>query len=63
MHRFLLSGSTYQNVLGKFQVIQNDAIRTILGLRRDQSVRHVFIQEKILNVSNIFDFNVGVLMY
>lgn len=56
-------GSTYENVLNRFQVIQNDAIRAILGWRRDSSVSHVFKLNGLLNVHKIAQYNAGILMF
>lgn len=51
-------GNTYKNVLHKFQTIQNDAMRTILGLPRIASVRFIFKQEGIFNVEQLCYYKV-----
>ena len=56
-------GSTYRNVVNRFQVIQNDAIRTIMNYPRKKSVRAIHKQKSILDVKGLADFRVAVLMY
>lgn len=56
-------GTTHENVLRKFQVVQNDALRAITGLKRYQSVRGIFAQEKLLTVKSMVKFKICVLMF
>lgn len=56
-------GTTYYNVLGRIQTLQNDALRAIYGLKRRQSVRFVFKQQKILSVTSSVKFKVALLVY
>lgn len=56
-------GTTYENVLKKFQTMQNDAIRAIYGLKRRQSVRSIFEQEKILTVVSMAKYKICLLAF
>lgn len=56
-------GTTYGNVLRKFQVVQNDAIRAIYGVGRHESVRFIFAQERLLTVKSMAKYRIGLLMF
>lgn len=56
-------GSTFSNIVSKFQIIQNDALRAICGVKRRSSVQFVFRQHNILPVVSVMKYKVGVLMY
>lgn len=56
-------GTTYSNVVNRFQVLQNDALRAIYGLPRYQSVRFVFKQQRILSVASVVKYRVATLLF
>lgn len=56
-------GMTYNNVINRFQVIQNDALRAIFGLRRRYSVRFVFKQHRILPVLQAVKYRIAISMF
>ncbi|HXB13244.1 MAG TPA: reverse transcriptase family protein [Bacteroidia bacterium] len=56
-------GSSYDMVIRKFQTIQNDALRAIMGSSRCTSVRSIFKQYNILNIKNLSHQQISLLMY
>lgn len=56
-------GSTYQNVIDKFQVIQNDAVRAVLSIQRRKSVRMAYKQFGLLDVRSLATYQVALIMY
>lgn len=56
-------GTTYNNVLARFQIVQNDALRMIFKLRRCQSVRFIFQQQELLTVKSAVKFKVLLFIY
>lgn len=56
-------GTTHSNVLQKFQVLQNDALRAIYKLKRHQSARGVFAQENLLTVASMAKYKICLLMF
>lgn len=56
-------GITYNNVINKFQIIQNDALRAIYGLPRHRSVRFVYKQFKILRVRSVVQYKIAVWLF
>lgn len=56
-------GSTYGNVLNKVQIMQNDALRAILGVSRRSSVRNFMKSNLLLNVRQMYRYQAGCFVY
>lgn len=56
-------GTTYGNVIQKFQIMQNDALRAVFGLERWQSVRFAFKQWRILPVAAVVKYKLATVMF
>lgn len=56
-------GSTYANVLNKVQILQNDALKAILGAPRRSSVRKFMRDNLLLNVRQSYRFQAGCFVY
>ena len=54
---------TYQNLINKFQILQNKAMKIIEGRDWNSKVSYICLKHKILIVQNLYLFEIGKLMY
>ena len=52
-----------QVILQRLQAVSNKFFWVIYGLERMDSVRSILKNDKILNIRQLYDFNVGQIMY
>ena len=52
-----------QVILQRLQAVSNKLFRVIYGLERMDSVRSILKNHNILNIRQLYDFNVGQIMY
>lgn len=56
-------GNTFLNTKQLFQIMQNDALRAIYGIRRHQSVRYIYRQQQLLDVTSAVKFKIGSMVF
>ena len=56
-------GSTYKSYLRKLDVLHKRIIRIIAGVNRREHTKPLFNNLRILTLSDLFSYNIGLLMY
>ena len=58
-----LWGSTYKTHLKKIEILQKKVIRIIAGVNKRVHSKPIFNDLCVLTVSNVFEYNIGLIMY
>ena len=56
-------GSTYKSYLRKLDVLHKRIIRIIAGVNRREHTKPLFNNLRILTLSDLFSYNIGLFMY
>ena len=63
LYGMIIWGATYPTYLQKLKFLQNRAMRTIVGAHFQDSVNPYYSQLKILQIDDLFKFEVAKLVY
>ena len=55
--------ATFDTELDQLQVIQNDALRTIFNIPRNQSAKYIYTKNKLLDLRQLYRYNLAILAY
>ena len=59
----VLFGRTYTTLIGKLQVAQNNAVRAMLGYRKDENVTELYAKHQLLNIKHLYKYEFNSIQF